>query len=158
MKGLHAALHNDHQRLDALFEELQSSVHVGDAAAAQEAWTAFERGLLAHLEAEEHHMLPVFEREDPDEAVVIRNEHDKIRAMLADIGVGLEIHSAREARVEEFVRFLRAHAKREEAKLYAWAESDLPEEPSRGVRARIRAAVRAGAQALRRSIAAPPIP
>jgi hemerythrin superfamily protein len=157
MKGLHAALHDDHLRLDALFEELQSRVHAGDAAAAQETWAAFEQGLLAHLEAEERFMLPVFEREDPDEAVVIRNEHDKIRALLADIGVGLEIHTAREARVDDFVSFLRAHAKREEDKLYQWAEGDLPEEQSRSVLDRIRAAVLAGAEAVKRSIAAPPV-
>ena len=87
MIGLHAALHNDHMRLDALFEEFQNRVHVGDAAGAQETWAAFERGLLDHLDTEENDMLAVFEREDPDEAVVIRNEHDKIREMLADVGV-----------------------------------------------------------------------
>jgi hypothetical protein len=60
--------------------------------------------------------------------------------------------------VDELVRFLRAHAKREEAKLYMWADSELPEEPSRGVRARIRAVARASAQALRSSIAAFSVP
>jgi hemerythrin superfamily protein len=157
MKGLQAALHVDHERLDALFEELQNRVHVGDAAAAQETWAAFEKGLLAHLEAEERHILPIFEREDPDEAVVIRNEHDRIRAQLAELGVGLEIHTAREARVNEFIGFLREHAKREEDKLYQWAEAELPEEQSNSALDRIRAAVHAGAEAIKRSVAATPV-
>lgn len=143
MTSVRAALHQDHERLDALFEELLNRVHVNDAIAANAAWTAFDQGLVAHFDAEEAEVLPLFERHDPAEAAAIRAEHTKLRAVLVELGVMLELHALREATVEELIRLLRAHAAREEEALYRWADSDLPAEPRASLLDRIREAERA---------------
>jgi hemerythrin-like domain-containing protein len=124
---LQGALSADHRRLDALFEELLNRVHVDDREAIQTAWNEFEVGLLAHMEVEEHCMIPLLERETPTEAVEILAEHAQIRKMLAEIGVGLQIHIVREETVERFVAFLRNHAAREDAMFYRWAEVSFDE-------------------------------
>jgi len=138
--NLYAALHQDHERLDALFEELLNRVHVDDREGAQACWSRFERALLGHLEAEEQSMLPVFDREDKREADAIREEHEKIRALVAELGAGLEIHVVREETVERFVRFLREHAAREEKRLYRWADQGLAEASRASLLERLRQA------------------
>lgn len=136
---LSQALHDDHQRLDELYEELLNRIHVNDAEAADRAWSAFERGLLDHIDAEEKWMLPLFERLDPAEAAAIRGEHAEILGLLADLGLGLELHVVRERAIEELIASLRAHAAREEASLYRWADAELPAEPRASVLERLRA-------------------
>ncbi|KYF89045.1 hypothetical protein BE17_02215 [Sorangium cellulosum] len=126
MKGLYNALHRDHQRLDEVFETLLNRVHAGDVEAARETWGTFERDLLAHMEAEEALLLPLFDRVDPEEAGTIRAEHLGIRAQLAEMGTALELHTLREEKVEKFIRALRQHAAHEEAGLYPWADRELP--------------------------------
>lgn len=133
------ALRGDHHRLDALFEQLLNAVHVNDSALADAAWTEFENGILTHLDVEEEHMLPLLVREAPDEAEGILAEHRKLRSLLAEIGVALEIHLVREATVEELVGSLRAHAAREEALLYRWAETALADERKAHILERLRA-------------------
>jgi hemerythrin-like domain-containing protein len=119
------ALRDDHRRLDALGERLLNPVHVNDAAAADAAYGDFERGVLAHLDVEEQHLLPLVERDHAAEAAAIRAEHEKIRALLAEIGVSLELHAVREERMEALAAFLKAHAEREEGLLYRLADDAL---------------------------------
>ncbi len=128
---------DDHRRLDALYEAWLDGVHVGDAEA-EAAWTELDRGLAAHLEAEETYLLPLFDGFDPEEAAAIRANHAKIRALAAELGVLLDLHAVREAKAAELVAFLRAHAAREEAKLYPWATRALPEAPRRSLLERLR--------------------
>lgn len=136
---IHQALRADHQHLDALFEALLNCVHVNDAGATQAVWAELDHGLAAHLEAEEEHMLPLFDRFDATEAAAIRDDHANIRALMAELGVMLDIHALREDKVTELVAFLRAHAAREEAKLYPWATRDLPEGPRQSLLQWVRA-------------------
>jgi len=125
---IHDALCADHRRLDVFFERLLNRVRVNDTALALEAWADFEHGLVRHLEVEEQSMLPLLEPKHPGEVEAIRAEHAKVRSLLAELGVGLEIHIVREETVEAFIRLLRTHAAREEALLYRWAEGALDEE------------------------------
>jgi hemerythrin len=129
MTTIRTAFQQDHLRLDGLFEDLLNRMHVNDVAAAREVWTAFDAGLAGHLEAEESFMIPIFQRHDPVEAAAILAEHAKIRSLVAELGMMLDIHALREDTVAELVRFLRAHAAREEAALYRWADTELPEAP-----------------------------
>jgi len=152
--NLCATLCSDHQRLDGVFEALLNRVHVNDTQAAQATWTEFDRGLTAHIEAEEASLLPLFEQCDPGEAAVIRGEHAKIKSLLAELGVLLDLHALREDKVAEFVSFLRAHAAREERVLYQWAERELPEAPRTSLLQRLHIAERdPGGQA---KVAKPP--
>jgi hemerythrin-like domain-containing protein len=140
MTGLYDAMREDHRRLDGVFDKLLNRVHVGDVEASREAWTEFEQGLEAHLSAEEVSLLPAFDRSCPDEAAAIRAEHSRIRGLLADMGVSLDLHALREERVAELVETLREHASREEAGLYPWADRELPGSAAAQVRGRLAAA------------------
>ena len=150
MTTIRDAFHQDHQRLDGLFEDLLNRVHAGDAAAIREAWTAFEHGLLTHMEAEERDMIPIFRRHDPVEAAAIVEDHAKIRSLLAELGVKLEIHTLREEKVEGLVAFLRAHAAREDAALYLWVDSELPEAPKASIVERLHDAQRTASARVRK--------
>ena len=138
MTTIREVFRQDHVRLDALFEELLNRVHVDDRNAIRETWTAFEEGLLAHMRAEERDMIPIFQRHDPAEAAEIVAEHAKVRSLLAELGVMLDIHALREERVEVLIALLRAHAAREDASLYKWADSELPYAPKASIVERLR--------------------
>lgn len=113
----------DHQHLDALFERLLDDIHGGDASVCQATWTTFEKALLAHLEFEEVLLLPMFEATNPEETETLRRQHAKLRYLLAEMGVRLELHAVKEENVRSLVEFLRAHALREEVLLYRWSNA-----------------------------------
>lgn len=134
------AMREDHRRLERVFEALLNYVHVDDRLAMQAAWRDFERGLSVHLDIEDEHMLPLLDRENPEEAAGIRRDHGIIRSMLVELGVRLDIHLLREETVESFIGLLRAHAAREEALLYRLADSALGDEPKGSILERLAAA------------------
>ena len=129
---------SDHQRLDGLFEQLRDDFNRGDWTSCQATWSGFERQLLAHFEAEETFLLPIFERTYPDETAALREEHVNIRRLLVDLGVKLELHALREQQARLFIGFLQAHAAREEVLLYRWAK-DLPPDVAKALAERLSA-------------------
>lgn len=141
MAGLFATMHEDHERLDALIEKLLDPVHANDAEAIDRVWGDFEHGLLAHLEAEEHHLLPALERVDTAEAASIRSDHATLRRLVAEVGAGVELHVVREHTVRRLMQFLRAHAAMEEHSLYRWAERGAPAASKASVVERLREAL-----------------
>jgi hypothetical protein len=161
MTNVREAFQQDHVRLDALFEELLNRVHVDERSATREVWAAFEEGLLAHMLAEERDMIPIFQRHDPAEAAEIVAEHGRVRSLLAELGVMLDIHALREETVEALITLLRAHAARENAALYKWADRELPEAPKASILERLRRAasgVPRGHEAPTRSAGVRPAP
>lgn len=122
-------LRDDHRRIDVLGDQLLNLVHVGDAVAADRTYGDLERVILAHLEIEERHLLPLIERDRAEDAAIIRADHDKIRKLLGELGVGLELHAIREEVLEALSAFLKAHALREEGLLYKLAGEKLEEGP-----------------------------
>lgn len=135
---IYETLCDDHRHLDVLFEALLNTIHVNDADAAETAWTELDHRLATHLDAEEADMLPLFDHFDPLEGATIRSDHGRIRSLMAELGVMLDIHALREEKVTELVGFLRAHAAREETKLYPWANRELPEGPRQSLLQRLR--------------------
>ena len=123
---------SDHQRLDKLFQRLLDDVHCGDWTVCQATWSSFERQLLEHLETEDKYLLPIFERDYPNETAGLQQQHVSIRRLLADLGVRIELHVLREQHVRHFIEFLQAHAAREETLLYRGAK-DLPPEVARAL-------------------------
>ena len=117
--GLLAEHHRD---LDRRLDELVSRAQECDVTELRCQWTAFERELLRHLELEEAEILPGFAQHDAAGARAILADHAEIRSELLEMGVSLDLHLLRAEAVEGFVRRLKAHARREEAALYAWAE------------------------------------
>lgn len=119
-------LRRDHARLDALFTELLDQFEEGNQHDVRAAWVEFDDGLTAHLDLEERVILPLFAQVDRAEAEALRAEHVRIRQLLAELGVGVDLHLVRLDLAREFIDALRAHARREDQLLYRWAESELP--------------------------------
>jgi len=118
-------LSHDHQRLDALLQSVLELTHANVWPELGEQWIAYEGSLLSHLDAEETFLLPGLAKHDDALAARIGDEHTKIRALLTEIGVGLQLHILREERMLELASFLREHAKMEEKPLYTWADAAL---------------------------------
>jgi hypothetical protein len=132
----------DHAALEETFRRTVARFDGGDPDAAHAGWSVMTDQLEAHLRAEEHFMLPRFEKRYPEEAVQIRREHDQMRASMLQFGIDLDLHSLRAETVAAFIEGLRAHARREEGLFYVWSrEGMLPAERQLAVQS-LRAAVR----------------
>lgn len=143
-RGLRQILLDDHARLERLFERVVSTFRGGDREQVGRVWTEFDNALTAHLEAEEKHLVPVFEQVDPAGAAAVLKEHEHFRSKLAELGVGVDLHWVGTDVARAFVDELRAHAQREDAALYRWAERSLDAEAQRAVKARLSSVGRSG--------------
>jgi hemerythrin-like domain-containing protein len=123
--SLRAVMGDDHERLERLFDAVVTEAARGDAADLLDEWRTFEHSLLAHLEAEELHLLRAFGQSAPTEAEALLDEHARIREQLIELGIDLELHCLSADRVKAFIDGLRAHAAREEQLLYPWAARQL---------------------------------
>jgi hemerythrin superfamily protein len=130
-------LSRDHQRLSKLFEDLVVAFRADARDDAAHLWSEFEAGLLAHLELEEKRILPKLAQVDAAETKVLLQQHDRIRAQLSELGVGVDLHLTHSDAVTAFVQELEAHAKREEALLYRWLKTSLPQEDQATIRAQV---------------------
>ena len=118
-------LSHDHRRLDALFSDVLVRLGRDDREETAAAWNDFSVGLLAHLELEEREILPAFAAAHAEEARAILDEHAAFRAKLSDLDVAVDLHFIREDVARDFTEALRAHARREDALMYAWADEHL---------------------------------
>jgi hemerythrin superfamily protein len=125
---LHVLLTIDHQRLEQLFRELENAVEGADQPTIQRDWTDFERGLLAHFEAEERLVLPLLESEHAPEVERAKQDHERLRALLANLGVRTDLHLLRKDVADELIARLREHAEWEDRTLYPWAQTRASEE------------------------------
>jgi hemerythrin superfamily protein len=131
---IHRLLTTDHQRLEQLFRELENAVEGADQPTIQHDWTDFERGVLAHFEAEERLIFPLLETEHAPEVERARKDHERVRALLADLGVRTDLHLLRKDVADELIARLREHAAWEDRTLYPWAQSRANEETRRSLR------------------------
>ena len=120
----------DHRRLETLLERLLAAFEANDREDIAKLWTAFEAGLLTHLEAEEKHLLPALQKASERDARVLIQEHRHIRTRLEELGVGIDLHIVRLTVARDFIHELRAHAKNEDRMLYKWSDAHL-DEPER---------------------------
>ena len=121
MKQIRTKLTKDHEELDALLRRLADDVEAPSVGKLAETWSIFERRLIRHLEVEERFLLPLTEACNPLEAEQTRADHAYIRDSLDELGVAIELHSARKPHIEALIRFLRAHAQHEDEALYQLA-------------------------------------
>lgn len=128
---LRGMLHEDHEHLDKLFADLVAAFQADAREDAARLWNDFDAGLRKHLLLEEQSILPEFGKFNPAEAAALLGEHERIRQQLLELGVGVDLHLTRDYQVAEFVRALRAHAAREDAVMYQWAQRELRDEPTR---------------------------
>ncbi len=120
--GLRPTMMSDHREIAVLFDEVLAAFRRGDREEAADTFARFERRLERHLDFEDDVMLPAMRRVVPEEAGTLAADHRQIRARLAELGVGVDLHLTRATWVAEFVELLRAHAAREDEVLYQWAD------------------------------------
>ncbi|MGE0790912.1 MAG: hemerythrin domain-containing protein [Sandaracinaceae bacterium] len=126
--SLRGVLMEDHARLE---RSLRALLDAGEGALPNEliaVWNEFETGLRTHFQTEEESLFPLV----TDEALraSLMDDHAMLRERLDELGVAIELHSARLERITELVNLLRAHAAREDTTLYGLAD----ERASGGVR------------------------
>lgn len=118
-----ALLRSDHDHLDALAAMVLDSIVKGDRAEVADAVALLQASVGAHLDGEERDLLPVYAVDAPDDARAILREHGEIREALAGLDLATDLHFLRANAVKELLGKLRAHASRENAGLYRWAQA-----------------------------------
>ena len=133
-----ALLIEDHERLEQIFVDLKAAFALGDREEVARLWTAFDAGLIAHMAAEEEHIVPLFREVDAAEAESTLADHATIRGGLAELAVRMDLHMVRKLEADDFIDGLRKHATRENELMYRWAEQHLDEESRTGLLGRLR--------------------
>ena len=133
------ALLADHAQISALIERLLMRVRANEETEALRVWQGLEPALLAHLDAEEAYVLPALDDTEHAECGRIRDEHAQIRRTVGELGMALELHTARAEPIVAFCAFLGAHAEREDSLLYPSAERHMPVVVARSLVSRLRA-------------------
>lgn len=116
-------LSEEHERLERWFVELTERAASGEPRECDAVWDDFARQLESHLSFEEQAVFPVYERQGPLAAALVRGlrkEHDAIRKQLDQLGVDLQLHLTRAETIGRFLTLLRVHARRERQTLYPW--------------------------------------
>jgi hemerythrin-like domain-containing protein len=124
-EGVWELLAREHDRLDQLFEQLLNALRADAREDAMRLWAEFDERLCEHMQFEEKVILPALRTAEPREAAALADEHEQIRAKLAELGVALDLHEVRAETVADFVEQLRRHARREDALAYQWVERHL---------------------------------
>lgn len=127
----------DHLELETLFERLKDAFAANAREDTQALWTELERRLEAHLAAEEELLFPRFREVDAAEVEALEAEHQRIRQNLEELGVGVDLKLVRASVARAFIEALEAHAAREDALLYRWADEAADEATRRALAERL---------------------
>jgi len=119
------ALSEHHREIEAACLEIMAAGFTDDPRDLALRWRVIERELLAHLATEEDLLLPAYQHADPENAQLLREDHEAIRKHALELAVAIQLHSIRIEQLQAFVDELRAHAHREETSLYLWAQANL---------------------------------
>lgn len=119
-------LMRQHASLEEALQDLVRAAAEPDPRPLQAAWATFETGLLRHFELEESALFPLVQQSHADEVRALHVEHDRIRALVGELGVCCDLHTVQKQAVERLVELLRAHAEREDASLYRWVAEEVP--------------------------------
>jgi hemerythrin superfamily protein len=118
-------LDDHHRRLERTCSDLLADTYADDPRALCARWRQFEAELLDHMRAEEDVILPGYEQVAPEEARAIRNDHARLRELVQQLGVEVELHQIRLHTVRELLERLQRHAEREDSAMYPWAAHHL---------------------------------
>jgi hypothetical protein len=118
MTQLQTRLAKDHAEIHALLECLAQDVDAPPCGALAATWAELEARLLRHMDTEELYLLPLLEASHPAEVEHTRADHARIRELVAELGVAIELHTVRKPAVMQLVELLQRHAAHEDAALY----------------------------------------
>jgi hypothetical protein len=114
-----------HREVEKACLEIMSAALTDDPRDLALRWRTIEQQLVGHMAAEEHLLMPAFQRAEPQNAHDLRGQHAVLRDHAFEIGVAVQLHAIRCEQLQDFVEELRAHAHREQATLYRWAQDHL---------------------------------
>lgn len=117
-------LREDHEVLEQIAEKILQTITEGDREDVADAVTAMEAAILTHLEGEERELIPRYTLENPAEAAALLEDHATIRKRLTEVDVATDLHLVRVDALRLLLASLRAHAERENAGMYRWAEAN----------------------------------
>jgi hemerythrin-like domain-containing protein len=118
---IHEKMSSEHARLERLLSELENAVAGANAATIWGVFTEFERGLTAHFDVEEKSLFPALPPGHESELRALRADHERIRRLVADLGIRADLHTLRKDVADDLLGALRAHAEREDRTVYEWA-------------------------------------
>lgn len=125
-RGLHCFMTERHQALEAEYRQLLEAAPDDDPGVRATRWREFVAALRDHMAAEDELILPAYQQIDRDEAAELGNEHARIAALLDEVGADLQREDLQAESTRRLLRLLGAHARREAASMYRWAERSLP--------------------------------
>jgi hemerythrin-like domain-containing protein len=143
MNQLGKRLTQDHQELAGLLESLSQAADASDRQALASIWSEVEPRLIHHMDAEERYLLPLIEASHPAEVKRTLREHTRIRDLLCELGVAVELHAARSSDIQGLIELLRAHSQHEDEQLYVLAGDKASVAVEHSVLATLKTAVRA---------------
>lgn len=124
-EGIRERFLSDHREIEKLLERVLAICEDGDREDVAAVWTEFDARLLAHMEAEERHLMPLLQRTNQRAFRVIMEEHKHFRARLTELCTKVDLHTLRLHEVRAFIDALRAHSAHEDKTLYTLADREL---------------------------------
>lgn len=121
MNPIKERLARDHRELESALEALARVADGSDSEALAGAWADVETRLSRHMQAEERYLLPLVMASHPAAAQLTLQEHSRIREIVAELGLAVELHTIRSHEILALIDWLRAHSHREDEELYAFA-------------------------------------
>jgi hemerythrin-like domain-containing protein len=131
MSNLRERLLHEHAWLEQALFDLACAAEGADPSELLHAWSELERGLLQHLDFEEREIFPLVVPFHAKAVDTLRDEHDRVRKLVTELGVRAELHTLRKDAIDDLVEALRRHAEHEDRTLYHWVEEHLPEDTRR---------------------------
>jgi hemerythrin superfamily protein len=147
MHRIRTGLLEDHARLDQAFTDLGFAAESADPDELTRAFGELETELTGHLELEERELFPLAEPFHAERVAALRAEHDRIRKLVAELGVRADLHTLTKKAVDDLVETLRRHAEEEDRTLYRWVEANAPEDSRRHLMSLLARTVRADLRA-----------
>lgn len=135
-------LYAEHASLDRDLEDLANRAETGDWYLCDTIWDGLVERLEGHMKFEEASLLDGFAASSPDGQRIadeLRAEHGRIRTLLFEMGVAIQLHELDRSAVAGLVDLLRAHAHREDLTLYPWAAESARAARAAARRPKIRA-------------------
>lgn len=113
----------EHRRMLELLQRLVDEADGDVRPALQNTWAELETLLLAHIDEEELYLFPDLARAYPGTEAALEADHVRIRRLVAEIGIAIELHTVSAERLHALAAELRAHSSREDELLHPWAAS-----------------------------------
>jgi hypothetical protein len=120
-------LPDHHRRLETRCRALLACAQGDDPRELIASWRELEVELLDHMAAEEESVLPSYAKHAPEDAKQLAAEHVRLREIASALGLEVELHAVRIARLEKLVAALHAHGVHEDTAMYTWAQANLGE-------------------------------